>query len=371
MKNNAFIKLFRRWIMSVDRLSLLTILCIIFIGVWVNIASTPAVAMKLNLPPFYFVKRHITMIPIAIFIIILLSCMHVRHIRRLSVFGYFICLGLIILTLLFGAEIKGAKRWLSFCGFSFQASEFFKPILTVITAWLVSEQYRDREFPGIFLSAICVLIVVSLLLLQPDVGMVIIIALSLIGQLFISGLSTMMIIIFLLSSIVAIFGLYCVFPHFADRINGFILKGGEEIDMYQVQKSIAAFKSGGLLGKGPGEGVIKTLVPDAHSDFVFSVIAEEFGFIMCIAIISLFIFLIFRSLIKISESSNMFCFSTVFGILFQVGMQVLINVSTSLNLIPTKGMTMPFISYGGSSLLASSISVGILLAIKRSSAIRN
>ncbi|MDR0640632.1 MAG: putative lipid II flippase FtsW [Holosporales bacterium] len=362
---NSFNGLIRQWIMSIDKGSLLAVMCLICVGVWVSIASTPAVAMKLNLPPFHFVKHHIIMLLISIFIMILTSFLQIRHIRRIALIGYFIFFILTILTLVMGAEIKGAKRWLVLYGFSLQPSEFFKPILAVISAWLITEQYRDRKFPGIALSTIGVGIVMPFLLLQPDIGMTVIIGLSAIGQFFISGLSVFMLTLFLLSALAAFFGLYFTLPHFADRIDRFLMSDGGEADMYQVQKSLEAFKSGGLFGKGPGEGVIKTMVPDSHSDFVFSVIAEEFGFIMCIIIIALFIFFIVRSLLRAMESSNIFNISVVFGITFQIGLQVLINTATALNLIPTKGMTMPFISYGGSSMLTSAISIGVLLAITK------
>jgi cell division protein FtsW len=173
-----------------------------------------------------------------------------------------------------------------------------------------------------------------------------------------------MIILFLFVSAGSIFWLYAMSPHVSDRIDKFIMKNGHE-DVYQVKKSIEAFMSGGLFGKGPGEGIVKTMVPDAHSDFVFSVIAEEFGFITCSLIILMFVIFIVRSMVRSLNSSNMFNLSAAFGILFQIGMQVLINVSTSLDLIPTKGMTMPFVSYGGCSMFASAISVGIVLAITK------
>jgi cell division protein FtsW len=214
-------------------------------------------------------------------------------------------------------------------------------------------------------SAVCVLLAIPFLLLQPDIGMAVIVTSTWVAQLFISGLSVVMISLFLLASAVAVFGLYIMLPHVSDRIDKFFMKDGQDTDVYQVQKSIEAFRSGGFFGKGPGEGVIKTMVPDAHSDFVFSVIAEEFGFIMCSIIILLFIIFIVRSMIRSLNSSSIFNLSATFGILFQIGMQVLINVATSLNLMPTKGMTMPFISYGGCSMLASAISIGIVLAITK------
>lgn len=357
--------LFKRWLMSIDRVILSTALALLAIGIWVSIASTPAVAMKLGLPPFYFVKQHMIIVPIVVFIMVFVSFLQVRHIRRLALIGYFICIGLIICTLIFGIEIKGAKRWLNIFGFSIQPSEFLKPTIAILTAWLISEQYRDRQFPGIMLSTICMAIVIPMLLFQPDVGMTIVLVLTWFAQLFISGLSIFMIITFIFLSISAMIGLYFLLPHFASRIDKFLLQSNVDTDLYQIQKSIEAFKSGGLWGKGPGEGVIKTLLPDSHSDFVFSVIGEEFGFIVCILIIFLFITLIIRSLSQIMKSTGLFNFTAVFGILFQITLQVLINICTALNLIPTKGMTLPFISYGGSSMLATAISLGVVLAITK------
>lgn len=363
--------LLKRWLMSIDRVTLSVALALLAIGIWVSIASTPAVAMKLGLPPFYFVKQHILIVPIAVLIMVFISFLQVRHIRRLALIGYFICIGLIICTLIFGVEIKGARRWISLFGFSIQPSEFLKPTLAILTAWLISEQYRDRQFPGIMLSAICMALIVPLLLFQPDVGMSVVLVLTWFAQLFISGLSIFMIIGFTLLSIGSLVGLYFILPHFASRIDKFLLPVDGDTDLYQIQKSIEAFKNGGLWGKGPGEGVIKTLLPDSHSDFVFSVIGEEFGFIVCVLIIVLFIILIIRSVSQIMKSSGLFNFTAVFGILFQITLQVLINICTALNLIPTKGMTLPFISYGGSSMLATAISLGIVLAITKKSTLNS
>lgn len=367
----SFGSIFRKWLMSIDRVILVTILAIISIGIWVSIASTPAVAMKLGLPPFTFVKQHLLIVPVAVALMISVSFLQTRYLRRLAILGFVLCIFLVIATILFGTEIKGARRWINILGFSLQPSEFFKPIVTIITAWLIAEQYRDRKFPGIGLSLVSVSIVIPLLLLEPDVGMTVIILGTWMGQLFISGLSIFMIGTFIISAMGSLVGLYFILPHFADRIDKFLMKGGEETDLYQVQKSLEAFKSGGFFGKGPGEGVIKTMVPDSHSDFVFSVIGEEFGLIMCLIIIALFLVLIIRSMMRILNSSSMFCFSAVFGIIFQMTLQILINIGTSLNLIPTKGMTLPFISYGGSSLLASAISIGILLALTKRNSLMN
>jgi cell division protein FtsW len=365
MKSSNLRDIGKKWIVSVDSVSLFVVACLISIGTWISIASTPSVAMKLGLKPFHFVKQHMVVLLVSVPIMIFVSFLQIRNIRKLSAIGYIGCLCLVILTLVVGAEIKGARRWLNLFGFSMQPSEFFKPILAVTNAWLISEQYRDRKFPGISLSGVSVLIIVPLLLLQPDVGMTVIIILSWIGQLFISGLSTMMLSGLIITAIAAFSGLYFTIPHVADRIDKFLTGNSDNADIYQVQKSLEAFKSGGLFGKGPGEGVIKNTVPDSHSDFVFSVIAEEFGFIVCFVIMSLFAILIIRSMVRVTASSSIFSICAVFGLVLQIGIQVLINTATSLDLIPTKGMTMPFISYGGSSYLSSAISIGILLSITK------
>lgn len=362
-----FSKLFKRWLMSIDRIILSSALALLAVGIWVSITSTPTVAMKLGLPPFYFVKQHILIVPIAVFIMIFVSFLQPKHIRLLSLIGYFVCIALIVCTLIFGLEIKGARRWLNIFGFSLQPAEFLKPVIAVLTAWLVSEQYRDRQFPGIILSTVCIALIVPLMLFQPDVGMTVVLVLTWFAQLFISGLSIFMIVAFILVALSSVIGLYFTLPHFATRMDKFLFQSNGDTDLYQIQKSIEAFKNGGLWGKGPGEGVVKTLLPDSHSDFVFSVIGEEFGLIACILIIALFTVLIVRAISQIMKTSEMFNFSLVFGILFQITLQVLVNICTSLNLIPTKGMTLPFISYGGSSMLATAISLGIVLAITKKS----
>ncbi|MBQ8651154.1 MAG: cell division protein FtsW [Alphaproteobacteria bacterium] len=364
--------IFRRWVNSTDKIQLFIILTLLSFGVLVSIASTPAVAVKIGLQPFYFIKQHLAIVPVSIAIILYVSMLKIRYIKLLSLLGYIACIVLIICTFSFGMEIKGARRWLNIWGFSLQPSEFLKPTLTIVTAWLISEQYRDRSFPGIILSFATIFITVPILLLQPDVGMTVIILGTWLSQLFISGLSISMIITYCITAISAIISLYFLLPHFADRIDKFLFGGIDESDTYQVKRSLEAFKNGGLLGKGPGEGVIKTAVPDSHSDFVFSVIGEEFGFITCVAVIALFVSYIIRVLTRIMKSSDMFQTIAGFGILCQILLQTLINIGTSLNLIPTKGMTLPFISYGGSSMLATSISVGIVLCLtKRQNVLQN
>ena len=359
---NKYAKLVRRWALSIDIFTLSVVIVIIGIGIWFNITSTPAVAVKLGLRPFYFVEQHIMTLPVAIFMMLFITILRESDICRFAAIGYIVCFSLLIVVLLFGQEIKGAHRWIRVFGFSVQPSEFLKPVMIIITAWLISEQYIDKSFPGIFISTCLIFALVPFLLLQPDIGITIVLITTWCAQLFVSGLSVSILCAFGFVIIAALFLFYFIFPHFAERINSFLYSAA---DSYQIQKSLAALKSGGFFGKGPGEGVVKNYVPDAHSDFVFSVIGEEFGFFMCFIIVLLFACLIVRALIKAMRTTDIFEMCVIYGIAVQIAVQVVINISTSLNLIPTKGMTLPFISYGGSSLLATSINIGILLSITR------
>ncbi|MDR1609537.1 MAG: putative lipid II flippase FtsW [Holosporales bacterium] len=365
MATRTLSSLLRRWITSIDRVILFSVLAIVAIGIWVSMSSTPAIAMKLSLSPFHFVIHHIIITPVACLLMVFISFLQARHVRKLAAIGYVVCLVVIACTLLIGSEIKGARRWVSILGFSIQPSEFMKPILVVMTAWFIAEQYRDRRFPGILMSIVSLAIVIPLILIQPDIGMIIVMVATWIAQIFVSGVSITMMATFISSVICALVGIYFTFPHCADRVNRFLMGDSSDADSYQIRKSLDAFRSGGFFGKGPGEGEIKTLVPDAHSDFVFSVIGEEFGFLLCFAIIVLFVTIFARSIIRVIHSSSMFSFSAVFGIVFQICIQAVINICTALDVIPTKGMTLPFISYGGSSLLASAIGIGIVLSLTK------
>jgi cell division protein FtsW len=252
-------------------------------------------------------------------------------------------------------------------GVSIQASEFVKPAFTILVAWMLAEKYRDPQFPGLSLSLFLLGSVVCLLVLQPDLGMTLIILSTWIGQLFIAGIPILWMIVLAIAGIVGLGGAYIFLPHVTKRIDQFLdpSSGDPRHDLYQVQKSLEAFKNGGLFGKGPGEGIVKKYVPDAHADFVFAVAGEEFGLILCLILVGLFGFIVIRSLSRAMEDSSVFIVMATAGIAIQFGLQAFVNMASALHLIPTKGMTMPFISYGGSSLLALGISMGVLLALTR------
>lgn len=356
-----------RWWWTIDRWSLSAILFVIAIGVLMSFAASPPVAERLNLGTFFFVKRHLMMIPFALLIIVSISLCNPIQIRRIATLGFILGVLLLVYTIFGGVEVKGGRRWIMIAGISLQASEFVKPAFTVLTAWMLAEKYRDPSFPGITISMGLLGVVVGLLMLQPDLGMTFVIVVTWAAQLFVAGLPFIWIAIAGSIGIVGLCLAYFLFPHVTKRIDQFLNPGTLDTknELYQITQSLEAFRNGGIFGKGPGEGIVKKFVPDAHADFVFSVAGEEFGLLACLFIVGLFAFIVLRSLLRTMQDQSLFIIAATFGIAIQFGLQAFINMSSALHLIPTKGMTMPFISYGGSSLLALAFAVGMLLSLTR------
>ena len=356
-----------RWWWTIDRWSLAIISIMIGIGVLLSFAASPPVADRLNLGTFFFVKRHILMVPPTLFVLFTISLMSPLQIRRLATLVYIAGVLLLVMTLWTGTEIKGARRWVSIGGATIQASEFIKPVFAVMVAWMLAEKYRDRHFPGVLISLFLLGILVVLLLLQPDLGMTLVIVSTWIAQLFIAGMPILWMGILGGCGILGLCGAYFLFPHVARRIDQFLdpVSGDPRHDLYQINQSLEAFMNGGLFGKGPGEGTVKKHVPDAHSDFVFSVAGEEFGLILCLILVILFAFIVLRSLVRATNENSLFITIATSGLAIQFGLQAFVNMASTLHLIPTKGMTMPFISYGGSSMLALGMGMGMILALTR------
>jgi cell division protein FtsW len=356
-----------RWWWTVDRWSLGAVAILMGIGILLSFAASPPVADRLNLGGFYFVKRHVIMMVPTLFILVSTSLMTPRQIRRLASLVYFIGLALLVLTITSGMEIKGARRWMSFGNFSIQASEFVKPALSVLVAWMLTERYRNPQFPGMVISCGLLGLFALLLMMQPDLGMTVVSVAAWIGQLFIAGMPLFWMGLVAAMGVMGLIGAYFFFPHVARRIDQFLdpSTGDPKHDLYQVHQSLEAFMSGGLWGRGPGEGTVKKYIPDAHADFVFAVAGEEFGFILCTVVVGLFAFVVVRSFLRIMHENSLFVILAVCGLIIQFGAQALVNMSSTLHIIPTKGMTMPFISYGGSSLLALAMAMGMVLALTR------
>lgn len=356
-----------RWWWTVDRWSLGAIAILMALGILLSFAASPPVADRLNLGGFYFVKRHVIMIIPTFFILIAASLMTPRQVRRLASIVYLAGLGLLVLTITHGMEIKGARRWMNLGSFSLQASEFVKPAFSVLVAWMLAERYRNPHFPGMALSCGLLGLFVTLLMMQPDLGMTVVTTGAWIGQLFIAGMPLFWMGLVGVMGVFGLMGAYFFFPHVARRIDQFLdpSTGDPKHDLYQVHQSLEAFMNGGLWGRGPGEGTVKKYIPDAHADFIFAVAGEEFGLILCTVVVGLFAFIVARSFLRIMNEGSLFVVLAVCGLIIQFGAQALVNMSSTLHIIPTKGMTMPFISYGGSSLMALALSMGMVLALTR------
>ncbi len=356
MKRDNFIN---QWWRAIDRSLVFTIIVIIIIGSTLITSASPAIALRIHLSPSYFIYHHIVYISIGFFVILIISLFNEKYIRYLGTSGMAISILLLMLVPNVGLEIKGAHRWLHIAGISIQPSEFAKIYFTIFNAIILSSSHHLKYL----FSTILYTMTAILIVLEPDFGMTSIITTIFIGQLFISGIQYRYIAIAIILFISAALISYLTVPYVARRVDNFLHPKLES--NFQVKKSLEALRHGGLIGVGPGEGKVKLSIPDAHTDFIFAVAAEEFGFLFCVLIISAFAFLTICSLSNIMRQQNMFHIITVIGLIIDISIPAIINMGVSLNLLPTKGMVMPFISYGGSSIIASSIAIGVILSLTK------
>jgi len=355
--------LLSRWWWTVDRWMLVLLSALIILGLWLSMTASPAVAERLGLDAMHFVKKQGLFLGLSLITIVGVSMMHSNFVRRLAVVGFPISLCLMVLTLLVGPEIKGATRWLPFGSFTLQPSEFLKPFFIVTTAWVLSADLKGDKIPAKQVATALYVIVVALLVLQPDFGQTVLVSTVWIAQMALAGLPMTWLV---LAGGMGLLGLgvgYALLPHVASRIDRFINPASG--DTYQMDKAMEAFGSGGLLGKGPGEGAVKLNLPDAHTDYIFAVIGEEFGSIACVMLLLLFAGIIVRGLAHLMNEENPFRLLAAAGLIMQFGFQALINIGVNLALLPSKGMTLPFVSSGGSSMLALAIGMGMVLALTR------
>lgn len=358
MNNNSLWK----WWKTIDKPIVLSLVIIFAFSILMVATASPSVAARIGLNEFYFTYRHIIYLFLATLVIFLISNMDEKAIKRFAILGYVASLLLVILVQFKGYEIKGAKRWINMVGLSIQPSEFMKPFLAIVTAWLLSLKETNNMVTIIIALAIY-LVSAALLIMQPDFGMFVMVS-SVFGiQLFVSGLPIIFIILAMVLLSLGVFTAYLTIPHVAQRIENFINPASGE--NYQISKSILAYEHGGFYGTGPGEGTVKQSLPDAHADFIFAVAGEEFGVLICLLITSIFAFITIRGFYRIFGENNKFVFYAVIGILSQFSIQTIINLGVTLNLLPTKGMTLPFISYGGSSTIALACGMGMLIALLR------
>jgi len=345
-----------RWWWTVDRWTLLSLIALM-------LAASPAAAERIGLQSFQLASRQLVLLPVAAALLIAMSLATPRWVRRIACLGLLASIFLLIVTLATGTEIKGATRWISLGAISLQPSEFVKPCFAVVSAWMFTLQREENGIPGAKIALGLWLLVTSLLLMQPDVGQAVLLSVIWGTQLFLAGLPLAWIAILAMLGAGSIVAAYFALPHVSARIDSFFDPAAG--DRYQVNRSLEAFVNGGLLGRGPGEGTVKAQLPDAHSDFIFAVAGEEMGLIACLIILGLFAFVVLRGFARLLGENSLFVLLAASGLLVQFGLQAFINMASTLHLMPTKGMTLPFLSYGGSSLMALALGMGMLLALTR------
>ncbi len=351
------------WWFSVDRALLIAVLALIGIGIVLSLAASPAVATRKGLPTFYFVERQLVFATAGIALMLAASLLDQRGVLTVAVGLLGAMLLLMTVAVLYGVEVNGARRWIRFAGFSLQPSELAKPAFAVVVSWLFAEA-RARSGHGLLLVAVGLYAVTAgLLLLQPDVGQLMLLTVVFGALFFISGQPILWAVAFGSVGIGLLTTAYFAFPHVRGRIARFLDPASG--DTFQTDRAIQSFAEGGFFGRGPGEGTIKSVLPDAHTDFIFAVVAEEYGALACLALIALFAFVVGRALMRYRHRRDPFTHLAVNGLALLIAMQAAINMAVNVGLVPAKGMTLPFISAGGSSMIAASLTVGMLLALVR------
>ena len=351
------------WWWTVDRPLLGAILALMLCGVILSLAASPPVATRIGLDPFHFFNRHVLFLLPSFTVLIGVSFLSPRQIRRSALVVFAIAIVLIVLTLAIGPEVKGSRRWITLLGVNIQASEAAKPAFVVVAAWLFSESARRPDMPATTMALALLLMLVSLLVMEPDFGQTML-TLTVWGALFfIAGMRMIWVAGLAGAAGAGLFGAYLLVPHVAGRIKRFMNPASG--DTFQVDTAMEAFSNGGWFGLGPGEGIAKRSLPDSHTDFVFAVAAEEFGIILCLALVLLFAFIVIRTLSRAHATEDSFSRFAASGLAILFGVQAAINMSVNLQLIPAKGMTLPFISYGGSSMVSLAYGVGMMLALTR------
>lgn len=351
------------WWWTVDKELLAGLALLMAAGVVLSFAASPPVAERLGLGPWHFVMRQAMFAALALPVMIAASFLSHRQVRFVALVVLVVSLVLLWLTLRFGVEVKGARRWISAFGQSVQPSEFVKPAFAVIGAWLFAESMKQKGVPARSLAAILGGVIILGLLLQPDIGQTALVFATYAVLLFLSGISWLVIFALMAIGVGGLFAAYVFFPHFAGRIDSFL--NPEDGNTYQVDKALSSLLEGGWFGRGPGESIAKKVIPDAHADYVFSAAAGEFGILFCLCLVGIIAFIVIRALVGAQRQSSLFARLAASTLAIQFGMQCGINLAVNLNLIPPKGMTLPFVSYGGTSMLAVAMGMGLMLALTR------
>jgi len=352
------------WWWTVDRWTLAALMVLIVLGIVMSLAASPAVAAKLRLEPYHFFYRHLVYLGPAVGLMLAISLLSPRGVRRLACALLAFAFVLMVMTLFLGPQVNGAQRWLYIGPFSIQPSEFAKTGFVVVCAWMFAEAGKQPSaVAGHVLAAATWAAMVLVLALQPDFGQAMLVTAAWGAVFFLAGIPWMWIALLGLVAVAGAYAAYALMPHVTSRIDRFIDPSSG--DTQQIDKALDAFSRGGLLGTGPGEGTVKRNLPDAHTDYIFAVVGEEFGALLCIVILAIFGFVVLRAFARAVGESDRFVQLATCGLTALFGIQAIINLGVNLNLLPSKGMTLPFISYGGSSLIALAIGMGMLLALTR------
>ncbi|WP_034993751.1 FtsW/RodA/SpoVE family cell cycle protein [Beijerinckia mobilis] len=351
------------WWWTVDRWLLASVLMLMVLGLVLTMAGSPPVAERLGLSTFHFVHRQVLYLIPTLAVLFLVSFLTPRQVRRSALIIYVISMALIFAALLFGHEVKGARRWI----FGIQPSEFLKPAFVILIAWAFAEGGTRRDVPGNLIALLLLPMTIIPLMLQPDFGQTLLVSLVWAALFFMAGLHWFWVIGIGGAGISGGLLAYKFVPHVRARVLKFLDPGtgGGIVDTFQVDTALDSFLSGGWFGKGPGEGTVKRILPDAHTDFIFAVTGEEFGIAACLFIVSIFAFIVLRGLLLSANNEDPFCRFAAAGLTMLFGIQSAINMAVNLHLMPAKGMTLPFISYGGSSLISLALAIGFLIAVLR------
>ncbi|MBN9466348.1 MAG: putative lipid II flippase FtsW [Proteobacteria bacterium] len=357
--------LIARWFWTVDRGLLGAALALMGLGVSLSFASSPAaiLADESITDPFHYSWRMIVFAGVGLTIMLTTSLMSPRGVRRIAVLALFSAIVVMAALPFIGDTVKGAARWVNLGPFSLQPSEFAKPGLIVFAAWMFAEAQKGQGVPGVTIAFGFYALTVCLLLIQPDIGQTLLITTTFMAVFFMAGVPFKWMAVIASAGVAGLVSLYFVFGHMRDRLSRFF--SPETTDTHQIDSASEAIRAGGLLGRGVGEGVMKRHVPDLHTDFIYSVGAEEFGLVLSLIMIGLYAFIVVRGMRRAMKLTDPFEQTAAAGLFMLIGLQACINVAVNLNLIPTKGMTLPFISYGGSSMLAMCLTMGFALALTR------
>jgi len=354
---------FADWWWTVDKPMLAALIALMLAGIILSLAASPPVAARLGVDPFYFVHRHMMYLVPATAVLLGTSFLSPRAIRRIALIVFILSFLMVLATPFVGAEVKGARRWIVLMGVNIQPSEFLKPAFVILIAWLFAESAKKPEMPANTLALVMLGITVTALVRQPDFGQTMLIALVWGALFFMAGMRVIWVIGLAGSAIAGLAGAYFTVPYVMRRIQRFLDPASG--DTFQIDTAIDAFRHGGWFGRGPGEGTVKRYLPDAHADFVFAVAAEEFGIVLCLIVVALFAFIVVRALTRAMRCDDPFARFGAAGLAILFGAQSAINMAVNLSLIPAKGMTLPFISYGGSSIISLAYGMGMLLALSR------